>query len=459
MFALSLYFASCFYLRERCAIFYITFVSWVLFAASFYLLLIWRFNCIQNILFLNSDFDLDSVSILLITLIFIIFPACLIYNFAKIFFSFWVYSILLTCLYYLLILSFSVNNFFFFYILFEGLLLPMSLIISVWGSRGRKLHATFLFFFYTFISSIFIFLGLFMLIYDFGSISFIVLKFSFVSSLKLQLFILIFFFLGFIAKIPSFPVHIWLPEAHVEAPTVGSVILASILLKLGYYALFRTLLYISTSECFLYIKPLFELIFLISMIYGACSAICQIDLKKIVAYSSIVHMNFAMLGFISFTYGLYGSLFLMFSHGLISAALFFMVGFLYDRFFTRNIIYYGGLVQYLPIFSIFYFAFIFSNMSLPGTCNFVGELLVFFSLINFTLTLVFCAAITTFLVSIFCLILLNRVIFCQISGFFKFNLYDLTILEFFLILPLFVFIYLFGLFPTSLMNLAFLMKF
>ena len=170
-------------------------------------------------------------------------------------------------------------------------------------------------------------------------------------------FLCAFFIFGFLSKIPSFPVYSWLPEAHVEAPTVGSVILAGVLLKLSYYGLYKFFFLSSGTEAFFLLKPFISLFFIISTIYGSLSAICQVDLKKIVAYSSIVHMNFAMLGLAQSFDGISGSLFLMISHGLISSALFFSVGFLYDRFGTRNIVYYGGLVQYMPVFSSLFLCF------------------------------------------------------------------------------------------------------
>ena len=190
------------------------------------------------------------------------------------------------------------------------------------------------------------------------------------------------FFFGFAVKIPIFPFHIWLPEAHVEAPTNGSILLAALLLKLGGYGLLRVSLPLFTKASFFF-APYLCGICILGVIYSSLTAIRQIDLKKIIAYSSVAHMNFAVLGIFSFTFeGLQGSIFLMFGHGIVSSALFLLVGVLYDKYHIRHIYSFGGLVQVMPKFSFFFLAFMLANISLPGTCNFIGELLVFVGLFS-----------------------------------------------------------------------------
>lgn len=196
------------------------------------------------------------------------------------------------------------------------------------------------------------------------------------------------FFIGFSTKIPLIPFHVWLPEAHVEAPTAGSVLLAGILLKIGTYGMLRFILPIYTYANYFYL-PLVYTLSIISIIYISFIILTQIDLKKIIAYSSILHMNFIILGLFSFTLeGLTGSVFSMISHGLVSSGLSICAGILYDRYKTRDIIYFSGLVDYMPIFSILFFLFILSNAGFPLTSNFIGETLVCFGLIenNFFLT-------------------------------------------------------------------------
>lgn len=398
-------------------------------------------------------FSFDQSSLVLILLSAIIIPLCLIYNFYYINFSFKLYIILILFLEYIIILAFLINHLLIFYFLFETLLLPMFLLIGLWGSRGRKAHAAYLFFFYTIFSSILLILGIIIIYLEGGSLFFT--DFNYIKFDKTtQIIIGLLFFFGFSAKIPSFPLHVWLPEAHVEAPTVGSVILAAILLKFGFYGMLKVIIPICDAEVYLYLRPIFILICSLSLIYASFSAIRQIDLKKMIAYSSIVHMNIAMLGlFLSSVNGLSGSLFLMVSHGFISAGMFFCIGFLYERFHTRNIIYFGGLSQVMPIFSFYFFFIIFSNMSLPGTCNFIGELLIFLSLYKTGLFLLICGLSSAILVAIFCLALLARVNFYQITGFLKQNLFDINIGEFIILFILSTYILILGLIPNIILSL------
>jgi len=218
-------------------------------------------------------------------------------------------------------------------------------------------------------------------------------------------------FITFSIKIPMFPFHIWLPEAHVEAPTVGSVILAGLLLKLGAYGMLRFLFSFDAAK--LVFQPYVLTLCLISIFIGSFIAIRQLDMKRIIAYSSIAHMNFALLGFFSNNlFGMTGGLLLMVSHGIVSSALFLLIGVLYDRYHTRSVLYYGGLVTTMPLFATFFFIFIISNFSFPGTSNFVGELLVFIGLGMTPAKLVFIlGAISTFFGLVYSLLLYNRVTF------------------------------------------------
>ena len=309
------------------------------------------------------------------------------------------FLIILFFINFFLVNVFAISDLFFFYIFFEAVLIPMFLLIGVWGSRERKISAAYQFFLYTLFGSIFMLIAIFFVYSHFGTTDFrIFLTFS--LTLQRQLFFWLLFFFAIAIKVPMFPVHIWLPEAHVEAPTAGSVILAGILLKLGLFALLKFVFPAFASASIIY-TPLVLLFAILGIIYASCSTMAQIDMKKLVAYSSVAHMNFAVLGMFSFNfYGLVGSVALMLSHGLVSSGLFLCVGSLYDRYKTRLFIYYGGLLRVMPIFSSFLFILVLANMSFPGTFSFVGELLIFFGLIfvNFLVcilagsTMVFSAA-------------------------------------------------------------------
>lgn len=287
---------------------------------------------------------------------------------------------------------FTTLDLFIFYMFFESVLMPMFIMIGVWGSdlRGR-IKASYYFFLYTLLGSTLMLLAIILIFIETGTTSFLVLLETDFSCKK-QLILWLFTFLGFAVKIPMLPIHIWLPEAHVEAPTEGSVILASLLLKLGGYGFIRVSLpmFPYGSE---YFTPVVAVCAVLGVIYGSLTTLRQVDLKKIIAYSSVAHMNLVVLGIFSITHiGLQGALFLMLAHGIVSGALFFIVGIAYDRYHTRCIEYYGGLTQIMPLFSFFFLFFLLANMSFPGTCNFVGELLLLIGIMQKNILLLFLSA-------------------------------------------------------------------
>lgn len=275
----------------------------------------------------------------------------------------------------LLIAAFSALDLIAFYAFFEGILIPMFLLIGTWGSRSRRSRAAYYLFYYTLVGSIFMLIGILYVYSELGTTCVYALH-AYDFSLEEQSVLWLLFFVALAVKVPIVPLHVWLPEAHVEAPTSGSVILAGVLLKLGGYGLIRFVLPVF-PQATSYYAPLVMTIASVSIVYSSLTTLRQVDLKKIIAYSSVAHMNLGLLGVFSLNLqGLEGSVLLMIGHGLVSSALFLLVGVLYDRHHTRLVRYYGGLAQVMPAFSGLFLAFSLANMGLPGTGNFVGEALV-----------------------------------------------------------------------------------
>ncbi len=256
-----------------------------------------------------------------------------------------------------LLLIFSVLDLVLFYIFFESVLIPMFLIIGIWGSRERKIKASYFFFIYTLLGSLVMLLGILLILFETGTTNFLTLT-SYQFSYDRQLLLWLMFFISFAVKLPVIPFHIWLPEAHVEAPTVGSVILAGVLLKLGVYGLVR-FSFVLFPYANMYFIPFVYTISLISILYSSLTTLRQIDLKRIIAYSSVARMNFGLLGLFSNTIqGLIGGLFLSISHGFVASALFLCIGVLYDRHHTRLLKYYSGLSVIMPVFSLIFLFFL-----------------------------------------------------------------------------------------------------
>lgn len=428
-------------------------------------LLIWKLFNINNIapMFFNfhfiPEFNLnytiivDHISIVFLVLVTFITPIALLsqnffYNeeLRDPEFVFYIFIIE-----FLLINSFLVLDVLFFFIFFEMLVIPVYFLIGIWGSRGRKIKADNYFFLYTLLSSNFLLFGLIFIYAEIGSTSYFDILLS-NFSYKKQIFFWFLFFLTFASKIPMFPFHIWLPEAHVEAPTAVSIILASLLLKLGGYGFIRFVIPLFPIANYFF-WPMLCLVVFFSVTYGSLFAISQVDLKKIIAYSSIVHMNFAILGLFTLNiYGHVGCIFLMLSHGITSTGLFLSVGVLYDRYHTRITDYYSGLVAIMPLFSIFFFIFFISNIGFPGTANFISEFLLFLS-IGFKNFFILFLMFPSFLLSLlYCIFIFNKICFGTLSFFLNGVNFDITIREFYLLFSLSFFIFLFGLFPQVILN-------
>nr|AJF36660.1 NADH dehydrogenase subunit 4 [Gefionella okellyi] len=394
---------------------------------------------------------IDGISITFVLLTTFIIPICILTGWniqTKV--KEFIISFLLLELF--LINTFIAMDLLWFYINFEIVLIPMFLIIGIWGSRERKIYAAFQFFLYTLFGSLFMLIGIILIYYEYGTTNFIYLQYINISYSK-QLLLWILFFISFMIKIPMIPVHIWLPEAHVEAPTSGSIILAAILLKLGGYGLIRiSLTMLPLANIYYY--PLVYTIAIISIIYASLTTIRQIDLKKIIAYSSVAHMNYAILGLFTFKLeGIIGAILLMLSHGFVSTGLFFIIGLLYERHHSRIITYYSGLTLTMPILSVFFFLFTLSNMSLPLTSSFIGEFLILNTL--FACNPISCIIVTfsTILGSIYAIWLYNRTMFGYINIKYINSYKDLNYREFIILLLLIIPIFIIGIYSPIVTNI------
>jgi proton-translocating NADH-quinone oxidoreductase chain M len=324
-----------------------------------------------------------------------------------------------------LIFVFSVLDVLVFYIFFESILIPMFIIIGVWGSRTRKIKAAYQFFLYTLVGSVLMLLAIFLIYFETGTTDFqLLLNFHF--SEKKQLVLWLAFFASFAIKVPMIPFHIWLPEAHVEAPTAGSVILAGILLKMGTYGLLRFSLSLFPIAC-VYFSPFVYLLSVIAVIYTSCSTLRQIDLKKIIAYSSVAHMGFVTIGIFSCNIcGVEGSLLIMLSHGYISSGLFLCIGVLYDRHHTRLIKYYAGVARVMPVYAFFFLFFSVANLGFPSTSSFSGEFLTLIGAFESNTSIAFLASLGMILSAAYSLWLCNRVLFGQLSTTYIVQYSDVT---------------------------------
>jgi proton-translocating NADH-quinone oxidoreductase chain M len=337
----------------------------------------------------------------------------------------------------LLVLTFTTLDLLYFFVMFESLLIPMFLIIGQWGARDRRIKAAYYFFLYTFFGSLFMLFGIIYLYFIVGSTNYFVLL-NTVLDADQQRLIWLCFFLAFAVKMPLFPFHIWLPEAHVEAPTVGSMLLASLLLKLGGYGFLRFSLTF-LNEGSMHYAPLVSACALLGVLYGSLSTLRQIDLKRIIAYSSVAHMNLVVLGLFSYNQqGIEGAIYLMVGHGVVSAALFLCVGVLYDRYHTRLLRYYGGLVTVMPLFSVSFFALTLANMSFPGTSNFLGELLIFVGIFANNSTVLLLSTAGIVLSAAYSVWLYNRVTFGTLKTTYIRTFTDLNRLEAIALLSLLV---------------------
>lgn len=396
----------------------------------------------------NIDMTLgvDGISLFFILLTTFLIPLCLLTSWESVKSNIKEYMICFLVLETILLAVFSVLDLILFYVFFEAVLIPMFLLIGVWGSRERKIYAAYLLFLYTLFGSLLMLIAILMIYFQTGTTDIQILMSTSFSEER-QLLLWLAFFASFAVKIPMVPFHIWLPEAHVEAPTAGSVLLAGILLKLGGYGFLRFSIPLF-PEATAYFTPLVFTMSILAILYTSLTTLRQTDLKRIIAYSSVAHMNFVTLGLFSGNLqGIEGSILLMLSHGVVSSALFLCVGVLYDRHKTRMLKYYSGVAQMMPIFGTIFLLFTMANISLPGTSSFVGEFLVLVGAFQSNTTAAFLATTGIILGAGYSLWLYNRVAFGNLKVEYIHEFSDVTRREFAVFVP-FLFLALFmGIYP------------
>jgi proton-translocating NADH-quinone oxidoreductase chain M len=339
-----------------------------------------------------------------------------------------------------------------FYIFFEIILIPMLLIIGIWGSRERKLTAAIRFFLYTLFGSIFFLIVITYFYYFFGTTDIYHLLIYLPLSDNISCYFWLMTFFTFAVKIPIYPFHTWLPEAHAEAPTIGSILLAGILLKLGPYGLIRF-----SNFLFLYgllfFKILIFLLSIFSIYYTSITAIRQLDIKKIIAYSSIGHMAFILLGIsINNIESFSGAVTLLIAHGFVSGGLFLLIGCIYERYKTRIILYYNGIIQINPLLGFYFFLLLLGNIAFPGTLNFIAEILILIGLFEINIYLFLLVLFSSLFILSYNLFLFSKIFFFFEN--LKFSIYtiDLTIKEEIAVWIFLVPIFFWGLFSSSLIS-------
>ncbi|MCF2523809.1 NADH-quinone oxidoreductase subunit M [Bradyrhizobium sp. G127] len=352
----------------------------------------------------------------------------------------------------LMIGTFSALDLVLFYLFFEGGLIPMFLIIGVWGGP-RRVYASFKFFLYTLLGSVLMLLAIMALYLNAGTTDIPTLMHTAVPR-SLQTWAWLAFFASFAVKMPMWPVHTWLPDAHVEAPTAGSVVLAAIMLKMGGYGFLRFSLPMFPLASYDF-APLIFTLSAVAIVYTSLVALMQEDIKKLIAYSSVAHMGFVTMGIFAGTMqGVAGGVFQMISHGIVSGALFLCVGVVYDRLHTREIAAYGGLVNRMPLYAFVFLVFTMANVGLPGTSGFVGEFLTLLGTFKVSIPTATVASLGVILSAAYALWLYRKVVFGVLDKPALQGIKDLTLREGVILAPLVVLTILFGVYPKPVLDMS-----
>jgi len=392
----------------------------------------------------------DGISVLFVMLTTLLTPICVLASWQAIQSRVKEYMISFLILETFMVGMFSALDLFLFYIFFEAVLIPMFIIIGVWGGP-RRVYAAFKLFLYTLLGSVLMLLAMLAMYFHAGTADIPTLMTQQFPT-NMQAWMWLAFFASFAVKVPMWPVHTWLPDAHVEAPTAGSVILAGVLLKFGGYGFLRFSLPMMPEASVLF-TPLIFTLSIVAVIYTSLVALAQEDMKKLIAYSSVAHMGFVTIGTFTLTVqGIEGAIYQMLSHGVVSAALFLIVGVVYDRIHSRDISAYGGLVHRMPVYALFFMLFMLASVGLPGTGGFIGEILVLVGAFRVNPWVAALAATGVILGACYMLYLYRRIIFGKLTKDSLVKIKDMTPREIAVFAPLVIITLWMGIYPASFLD-------